>query len=71
MRTRGQIMLYVFEVEDYPADKPHAVAKIKCRHCRSVYLVVVPAPQDGEPFECPECHQTTSFNRQKMRGDIA
>lgn len=69
-KKKDHFMLYVFERDDYPKDKPHAVAKVRCMHCHSTYVVVVPKPDDGEPFECPECHEVTRFNRMRMKGEI-
>lgn len=65
-----EFMLYVFEDPDYPKDKPHAVAKVKCAHCRAVYVIVVPAPADHEPFECPECHKQTRWHAMTMKGEV-
>ncbi len=70
MPEDSSFMLYVFEREDYPKDKPFAVAKVRCMQCGSRYVVAVPQPDEGQPFECPECHQETRFNRVKMKGEI-
>lgn len=57
--------IYVFESDDYAQNLPHAVAWVRCMHCGSKYVVVVPLPLDGEPFECPVCREVTRFNRQR------
>lgn len=64
---RGHTDVHVYEVEGYGKDLPHAFAKIRCTHCREVSIVIVPAPLDGQPLECPKCHQETRFNRMQIK----
>lgn len=60
---QGHVDVHVYEIEGYGKDQLHAMAKIRCMHCRKVSIVLVPAPMDGQPLECPVCHQETRFNR--------
>ncbi len=64
---RGHTDVYVYEVEGYGKDLPHAFAKIRCTRCREVLIVIVPAPMDGQPLECPKCHKETRFNRMQIK----
>lgn len=67
---KEEFMLYVFEDPDYGKEKPHAVAKVRCMHCNAKYVIVVPKPAEGEPFECPECHRVTKWRSARMKGEI-
>jgi len=60
---RNHVDVHVYEMAGYGKDQPYAFAKIRCMHCRQVAIVMVPAPMDGEPLECPLCHKETRFNR--------
>lgn len=60
-------VIYVFESDCYSKDWPHAVARVRCAQCHSIYMVVVPLPLDGRPFKCPACKELTRFNRQRLQ----
>lgn len=64
---RNHVDLHVYEVEGYSKKDPYAIAKIRCQHCRVVSMVAVPAPLDGKPLECPECHKETRFDKLPMK----
>lgn len=69
-KKKDHFMLYVFESDEYPKDKPHVWAKVRCLNCGGKYVIVVPKPNEGEPFECPECHQVTRWQKARLKGEI-